>query len=103
MKEIKHFINGEFVASASGRTFDDINPATGQVVAKVHEGGKAEIDQAVAAARAAMKGPWGSMPLAERMDLLMKLAHGIQARAEEFAQAEVADNGMPITLARHVN
>lgn len=60
MKEIKHFINGEFVASASGRTFDDINPATGQVVAWVHEGGKAEIDQAVAAARAAMKGPWAA-------------------------------------------
>ena len=38
MKEIKHFINGEFVGSASGRTFDDINPATGQVIAKVHEG-----------------------------------------------------------------
>jgi aminomuconate-semialdehyde/2-hydroxymuconate-6-semialdehyde dehydrogenase len=103
MKEIKHFINGEFVASASGRTFDDINPATGQVIAKVHEGGKAEVDLAVAAARAALKGPWGKMPLAERMDLLMKLAHGIQARAAEFAAAEVADNGMPITLASHVN
>ncbi|HEX2797653.1 MAG TPA: aldehyde dehydrogenase family protein, partial [Immundisolibacter sp.] len=103
MKEIKHFINGEFVGSASGRTFDDINPATGQVIAKVHEGGKAEVDLAVAAARAALKGPWGKMPMAERMDLLMKLAHGIQARAAEFAAAEVADNGMPITLASHVN
>ena len=103
MKEIKHFINGEFVASASGRTFDDINPATGKVIAKVHEGGKAEVDLAVAAARAALKGPWGTMPMAERMDLLMKLAAGIQARAEEFAQAEVADNGMGISLARHVN
>jgi aminomuconate-semialdehyde/2-hydroxymuconate-6-semialdehyde dehydrogenase len=103
MKEIKHFINGEFVGSASGRTFDDINPATGQVIAKVHEGGKAEVDMAVAAARAALKGSWGKMPMAERMGLLMKLAHGIQARAAEFAAAEVADNGMPITLASHVN
>jgi aminomuconate-semialdehyde/2-hydroxymuconate-6-semialdehyde dehydrogenase len=56
MKEIKHFINGEYVGSESGRTFDDVNPANGEVIAKVHEGGQAEIDRAVAAARAAMNG-----------------------------------------------
>jgi len=100
MKEIKHLINGEFVGSASGKMFDDINPATGQVIARVHEGGKAEIDAAVSAARAALKGPWGTMPLDQRMALLQQVAEGIQARAEEFAQAESADNGMPITLAR---
>ena len=100
MKEIKHLINGEFVGSASGKMFDDINPATGQVIARVHEGGKAEIDAAVSAARAALKGPWGTMPLDQRMALLRQVAEGIQARAEEFAQAESADNGMPITLAR---
>jgi aminomuconate-semialdehyde/2-hydroxymuconate-6-semialdehyde dehydrogenase len=100
MKEIKHLINGEFVGSASGKMFDDINPATGQVIARVHEGGKAEIDAAVSAARAALKGPWGTMPLDQRMTLLRQVAEGIQARAEEFAQAESADNGMPITLAR---
>ena len=100
MKEIKHLINGEFVGSASGKMFDDINPATGQVIARVHEGGKAEIDAAVSAARAALKGPWGTMPLDQRMALLRQVAEGIQARAEEFAQAESADNGMPITLSR---
>jgi aminomuconate-semialdehyde/2-hydroxymuconate-6-semialdehyde dehydrogenase len=103
MQEIRHFINGEFVASASGNTFEDVNPATGQVIAAVHEGGKAEIDQAVAAARAALKGPWGKLPVPERMNLLRRMADGIQARAEEFARAEVADNGMPITLARHAD
>ncbi|MEL0082464.1 MAG: aldehyde dehydrogenase [Gammaproteobacteria bacterium] len=100
MKEIQHLINGEFVGSASGRMFDDLNPATGKVIARVHEGGKAEIDAAVTAARTALKGPWGKMPVEERMALLVKIAEGIQARAEEFAQAESADNGMPISLAR---
>ena len=100
MKEIKHLINGEFVGSVSGKMFDDINPATGQEIARVHEGGKAEIDSAVSAARAALKGPWGTMPLDQRMGLLRQVAEGINARAEEFAQAESADNGMPISLAR---
>lgn len=103
MQEIRHFINGEFVSSASDKRFDDINPATGEVIARVHEGGREEIDQAVKAARAAMQGPWGTMPVDERMTLLQRLAAGIQARAEEFAQAESADNGMPINLARHAD
>ena len=85
MKEIKHLINGEFVGSASGKMFDDINPATGQVIARVHEGGKAEIDAAVSAARAALKGPWGTMPLDQRMALLRQVAEGIQARADGCA------------------
>ncbi|RLA02921.1 MAG: 5-carboxymethyl-2-hydroxymuconate semialdehyde dehydrogenase [Gammaproteobacteria bacterium] len=100
MKEIKHLINGQFVGSASGKMFDDINPATGQLIAKVHEGGKPEVDAAVAAARTALKGPWGTMPVDERMALLRQVAEGINTRAEEFAQAESADNGMPISLAR---
>ncbi len=57
MKEIKHFINNEFVTSE--KSFDDINPANGQVIAKVYEGGEAEINAAVSAARAALEGPWG--------------------------------------------
>jgi len=100
VKEIKHLINGQFVGSASGKMFDDINPATGQLIAKVHEGGKPEVDAAVAAARTALKGPWGTMPVDERMALLRQVAEGINTRAEEFAQAESADNGMPISLAR---
>jgi len=66
MKEIRHFINGEHVGSASGKLFDNVNPATGQVIAKVHEAGEAEVNAAVKAARAALKGPWGKMTVAER-------------------------------------
>ena len=99
MKEIKHFIDGEYVASESGRTFDDVNPANGEVIAKVHEGGQAEIDRAVAAARAAMNGEWGSMPVARRSELLHKVADGVRARFDEFLEAECLDTGKPQGMA----
>lgn len=103
MKQILHFINGEFTASENGKTFLDINPATGETIAEVAEGGPKEIDRAVAAAKAALSGPWGKMPVAERMKLLMAVAEGIQKRAEAFAAAEVADTGKPIGLARQID
>lgn len=82
MKKIQHFINGEYTASASDRWFDDVNPANGEVIAQVAEGGAAEIDAAVKAARAALKGEWGNMPIARRMELLHKVADGIKDRFE---------------------
>ncbi|EIJ36754.1 2-hydroxymuconic semialdehyde dehydrogenase [Thiothrix nivea] len=103
MQEIKHFINGEFVGSVSGKTFANINPATNQQIGVVHEGGQPEVDQAVAAARAALKGPWGKMPLAERMALLHKVADGINARFDEFLEAECMDTGKPKSLASHID
>ena len=103
MKEIKHFINGEFVGSASGKTFANINPATNQQLGIVHEAGKAEVDQAVAAANAAFKGPWGNMPVAERMAILHKVADGINARFDEFLEAECLDTGKPKSLASHID
>lgn len=103
MQEIKHFINGEFVGSASGKTFANINPATNQQIGVVHEAGQAEVDQAVAAAQAALKGPWGKMPLAERMALLHKVADGINARFDEFLEAECMDTGKPKSLASHID
>ena len=103
MQEIKHFINGEFVGSASGKTFANINPATNQQIGFVHEAGKAEVDQAVAAARAALKGEWGRMPVAERMAILHKVADGINARFDEFLEAECLDTGKPKSLASHID
>lgn len=103
MKEIRHFINGEYVGSASGRIFDDIDPATGEVVARVHEGGEAEIDAATRAARDALDGDWGHMPVADRMALLHKVADGINARFEEFLIAECQDTGKPRSLASHID
>lgn len=103
MQEIKHFINGEFVGSQSGKTFANINPATNQQIGLVHEGGQIEVEQAVAAARAALKGAWGTMPLAERMAILHKVADGINARFDEFLEAECLDTGKPKSLASHID
>ncbi|OPK05590.1 MULTISPECIES: 2-hydroxymuconic semialdehyde dehydrogenase [Pseudomonas] len=103
MKEIKHYINGEFIGSASGRTFEDINPINGQVIASVHEAGRAEVDAAVKAGRAALKGPWGKMTVVERAEILHRVADGITARFDEFLEAECLDTGKPKSLARHID
>ena len=78
MKDIQNFINGAYVST--GRSFDKHSPLTGQVIAKVHEAGRSEVDAAVAAARTALNGPWGRMSVAERVEKLYALADGIAAR-----------------------
>ena len=103
MKEIKHFINGEYIASASGKTFPLYNPATNEQIGIVHEAGKAEVDQAVSAARAALKGEWSRMTVDQRMAILHKVADGINARFDEFLEAECLDTGKPKSLASHVD
>ena len=103
MNEIKHFINGEFVGSESGEMFEDRHPADGHLIARVHEGGRCEVDRAVAAARAALGGEWGRMTVSSRMDLLHKVAAGINRRFDEFVTAECRDTGKPKSLATHVD
>src|SRR5690606_38078438 len=103
MKEIKHFINGEYVPSSKGKTFEDRNPANGELIALVHEGGQEEVDRAVAAARAALEGEWGRMPVERRMALLHKVADGINARFDEFLEAECLDTGKPKSMASHID
>jgi len=95
--ERKCYINGQFVGS--GRQFAKINPVDGTVVAQVHEADRAMVDAAVRAARGALKGPWGRMALQARVDLLRKIAEGIEKRFDDFLQAEVADTGKPVSLA----
>ncbi|MCC4118630.1 2-hydroxymuconic semialdehyde dehydrogenase [Aromatoleum toluclasticum] len=101
MKQIHNFINGEFVATE--RTFDKRSPLDNRVIAAVHEAGKREVDAAVAAARAALNGPWGRMTVAERVERLNALADGINRRFDEFLAAECADTGKPASLARHID
>ncbi|QIL72062.1 2-hydroxymuconic semialdehyde dehydrogenase [Diaphorobacter sp. HDW4B] len=101
MKEIKNFINGEYVAS--GRTFDKHSPLTGEVIAKVHEASRDQVNAAVAAARAALTGPWSRMTVAERVEKLYALADGINKRFEEFLAAECEDTGKPRNLASHID
>ncbi|WBU41641.1 2-hydroxymuconic semialdehyde dehydrogenase [Marinobacter alkaliphilus] len=103
MKEIKHYINGQYVGSANGKLFDNVNPVNGKVIAKVHEAGRDEVDAAVKAARAALKGPWGKMTLDERTRILHKVADGINDRFDEFLEAECLDTGKPKSMASHID
>lgn len=100
---VLHFIDGEYVEGTTGRVFEKRSPVTGAVIARVDEAGQAEVDAAVRAARAALDGPWGRMPVAERADLLAKVADEITRRFDDFLAAEVADTGKPASLAAHLD
>ena len=100
----KMLINGEWVDSASGKTFDTLNPSTGEVICKVAEGDKADIDQAVKAARKAFEsGPWAKMTPSGRGLLLNKLADAMEKNLDELAALESLDNGKPIMDATHAD
>ena len=103
MNESKHFINGEFCASASGNNFPNYNPATGEQVGVINDGEDYEVDQAVKAARAALKGEWGQMTVDERVALLHKAADRINERFDQFLEAECLDTGKPYSLASHID
>ncbi|MGD6895731.1 aldehyde dehydrogenase family protein [Bacillus infantis] len=93
----KLFINGEFVESASQKTFESYNPATGEVLATLYEAGPEDIDRAVLAARKAFdEGKWSKMGSAKRSRLMYKLADLMEEHKEELAQLETLDNGKPI-------
>ncbi|RYY28812.1 MAG: aldehyde dehydrogenase [Sphingomonadales bacterium] len=94
------FIGGEWVAPQSGGIEDSIDPATGRVWARVAFGGAADIDRAVAAARAALSGPWGEMTALERGALLRRLADLYQAHSGEMAALESRDSGRAIRESR---
>jgi aminomuconate-semialdehyde/2-hydroxymuconate-6-semialdehyde dehydrogenase len=100
---ILNFINGEYREGRGGRIFNDINPVDGTLIDKVSEAGREDVDDAVRAARAALDGPWGSLKLAQRADLLYALAAEIDRRAQDFIAAEVADTGKPRSLALHLD
>ena len=93
----KLFIGGRWVDSASGKTFDTLDPATGEVLASVAEGSAEDVDRAVAAARRSFdSGVWRDLPPAERARALWRVGDMIEDRALEFAQLDALDNGMPI-------
>jgi acyl-CoA reductase-like NAD-dependent aldehyde dehydrogenase len=95
------YIGGEWVDAASGKTFDTINPATGQVLTQVAEAGAADVDRAVAAARRAFdEGKWSGMDARKRGRLLYAVADALEARADELALLETLDNGKPVREAR---
>ncbi len=93
----KLFINGEWVPSASGKTFKTLNPSNSEVLAIVSEAEKEDVDRAVRAARKAFdEGPWSKMSAASRSRLIYKLADLMEENKEELAQLDTLDNGKPI-------
>jgi phenylacetaldehyde dehydrogenase len=94
------FINGQWTAAASGKTFATPNPATGQTLANVAEGDAEDINRAVAAARAAFDdGPWSRLTPSERGRIIWRIGDLILEHAEELAQLESLDNGKPYAVA----
>lgn len=99
VKFLKIFINNEFVDSVSKKTFPTYNPATGEKIADVQEGDKADVDKAVKAARAAFArgSEWRTMDASKRGRLLFKLADVMEENLDYLASLETLDNGKPFS------
>ena len=97
-------INGQWRDAT--KTFDTVNPATGEVLTQIAEASAQDVDEAVAAARQAFEdrtGPWRKMSASERGRLIWKLADLLEKNIEEFAELETLDNGKPIFESRNVD
>ncbi|NRG46719.1 aldehyde dehydrogenase family protein [Bacillus sp. CRN 9] len=96
-KRYKLFIDGKWVDALSGKTFESINPATGEVNAVVAEAGFDDVDLAVKAARKAFEsGPWAGMAPGDRGRLLYRASQALWDKADILAEIESTDNGLPI-------
>ncbi len=101
--ETRLLINNEWIPSESGKTFSTFNPATGEELAQISEADAADVDKAVRVARNAFeRGPWRKTNASERGRLLNRLADLVEQNADELATLETLDNGMPLSVARHV-
>ena len=97
MRSYQLLIGGRFADAASGKTFDDLNPSTGDILARVAEADEEDVSRAVAAARSAFEdGPWSRMSGAERGKILLRIAELLERDADLIARLESQDNGRPI-------
>ena len=101
VRDTKMFINGEHVDAIDGQTFDVINPATGEVIARAPVGGKADVDRAVASARKAFEGPYAKWSASKRGRTLQKFADLVKRNVEELAQIDRENVGKPISASRN--
>lgn len=102
-KKYQLFIDGRWVDSISGRTFESLNPATDEVNAVVAEAGPEDVDLAVKAARRAFEsGPWAEMAPGDRGRLLNKVAQALLEKADMLAEVESQDNGLPINETKFI-
>ncbi|MEL7208548.1 MAG: aldehyde dehydrogenase family protein, partial [Actinomycetota bacterium] len=96
-------IGGERGPAGDGATFDTIDPATGDELARVAQAGPEDVDRAVGAARSAFASDWSQRSGTERAGFLYRIARLIQERAREFAVLESIDGGKPIRESRDVD
>ncbi|MBD3107127.1 aldehyde dehydrogenase [Bacillus sp. AGMB 02131] len=100
VREVKLFINGEYVESSSQSIFEVKNPATQEIIATVHEANFDDVDRACTAARKAFEeGPWRTMPVSERCAKIRRMSEIILERKEELARLEAMDVGKPYHVA----
>jgi acyl-CoA reductase-like NAD-dependent aldehyde dehydrogenase len=93
--EYAHFIGGNWQPSGSGKTIDVINPATGELLARVAAGNSKDVDLAVAAAEKAFE-QWKLTSPIERQNILLEIASRIEKRANDYAMLETRNVGKPI-------
>ncbi|MDZ5076403.1 5-carboxymethyl-2-hydroxymuconate semialdehyde dehydrogenase [Nesterenkonia sp. HG001] len=99
-QSIRHYIDGEFIDSIDGETFDVIDPVTNATYIQAASGKAADVDRAVAAARRAfVEGPWPRMLPRERSRVLHRIADLVETRGDRLAELESFDSGLPITQA----
>src|SRR5207302_4256547 len=101
----KLLVNGQWV-EGSGKSFDTVNPATGEVLTQVAEASAQDVDRAVAAALKAFddrSGAWRKMSATERGRLIWRLADLVEKNIDELAELETLDNGKPIFESRYVD
>lgn len=98
-----HFIDGQYLPSFNGKTFDNINPATEEVISQVAQGGQEEVDMAVAAAKRALNGEWKTMTTDQRIQVIRRIGDLILERKDELAQLESLDTGKPLWLSSSID
>ncbi|MFA7274982.1 MAG: aldehyde dehydrogenase [Crocinitomicaceae bacterium] len=102
MEKLRNYIGGELVAPNAGKYIDNYEPATGKVYSLIPDSDETDIELAVKAAEIAFPA-WANLSGEARGKIMQKVADGIEARMQEFAEAEAKDNGKPVSLANHVD
>lgn len=97
------FINGEFINADSGKTFNTLNPATGDIITSVAEADTSDVNKAVIAARRAFETSWLKVSGMERGRLIHRLADLIEKNIDELAALESLDNGKPLRDSRNID
>ncbi len=99
--QYRHYINGQWIESTSGETFDIINPSSEEVIAEVQEGNENDTKSAIDAARDAFdKGSWPTLTPSERARIILRVAEFSEKKLEELAKLETINQGKPIKMSR---